>query len=206
MVLIQIKCPSSRDFSLTKSDRDEIAVDLRGELDVFCLPSKGQEPFTGDPFQGGHYTEIIAYLVGAEIARIFLKPFLESMLQEAGKEAWPKLKKLIIKLWKKQRQQSRNFLGSSAYMVIELFDEYIIFPFELVGKTDEEVSANLEREFLTMLASADQISKRIKQIRDSQPDHYLSPSRMHILFKKEDGKYDVQFYMDYDSNRFNTFN
>jgi|GEM_PF-3677386 len=195
MFAVQIKSDSSSELALTKSEREEIQMELGDEIKLQWLPS-----FVKDREDGSNgfsdFSTIFVFVLGVTFASL-IKPFFETLSQEAAKDVWEKLKKLLPRLISKQKGKTYR-LNTRVYIFFELEDEYVAirfshFPDDKI--TVHDLEKIIEEEFKNLSKDWEDINKDIKEFGIG----HRKGRKIHVIGKMVDGKYQINsidMYMD----------
>lgn len=187
-----IRSDSKVGLGLSAAERASIARASGSDFEVFFLPpvTKDQHKHTAS-FE--LQSTVVVFFLGVAFATV-IKPFMEAIAAEAGKDFWTAAKKLVSRIVHRQSAKSYH-LSARVYFVFEEKDEHIAISIKLghldegapVKKIEEALEVNLSGlgEALAPIASV------IKRFNVGQREAQVShSSQVHIIEKRE-GKWQI---------------
>jgi hypothetical protein len=69
------------------------------------------------------FASYLIFMLGVGLVSL-VKPFYDGLAEEAGKDFWNVLKRLVAKIWEKQSSDAYA-MSSDAYIIFELKDEHV---------------------------------------------------------------------------------
>jgi len=164
-VAVQVNSKGTRLAALTRDQQKRIDQACAPDLDLHWLPPVVRRSCGS---AGLTITSAIFLFVGGVVFSAVLKPFVGSVAQEAGKDFWSLVKKLICKIRKSQSREAYSVSGK-AYVVLELGEDVVLVRFVLpcIREKEKGVEKTLRQEMdrqLEELAEAwDDIMADIKK-------------------------------------------
>jgi hypothetical protein len=127
-VSVQIFADKNHKLLISEVSRAELSEDLKDEWTLTWLPSIASGT---DNLSAGHHetSTVIIYFLGLAFETL-VKPTIEEVGKEAGKDLWKTIKRLVAKLYKAQCDNSYG-VDSTIYLVLKLRDEYCAITFNL---------------------------------------------------------------------------
>lgn len=162
-VAVQITSSGSADSSLSRGAQHAIAQETGGFFELIWLPPR--VAYRSDV--AGALVDSAIYLFVAGLAfGSLVKPFVESIMKEAGKDFWDQVKKLVLRLRKSQVEETYRVSGN-VYVAVELGEEFVLFELDtgvVAGNVSEfrALEELLSRQLETLAADWEEIAKTIQ--------------------------------------------
>ncbi len=182
-IAIQIKSRGSASASLSRKGERAVAASLAEQdgIDVMWLPHR--DKLYRDRAGNSVDSTILIFVAGVAFASL-VKPFVESIAEEAGKDFWNVLKKALGKTVAQQAAETYRVSGK-AYVLTELGEDWVAFylPLPVVTRfdeipADEYVQSELDEYFTSLSSRWDEIQNTVKSFRLGETRGYVSGSNL----------------------------
>jgi hypothetical protein len=123
-VEVRVDVNEAEDLILSDEERQQLSEELHDELQIMW----GAQTATEEVSYNRLALETAILITTGLALNAVVKPFVESIAQEAAKDIWGATKHLVCKIWTRQSDRAYN-LSSKARIVLEYQGEFVVIEF-----------------------------------------------------------------------------